>query len=139
MRNMQCRTYRARRFCIQDISAPGHRFDQAVILIAELGAQFPNALHQGVVRNRHVSPHRIEQLLFGNKTPDVSSKVAEHFERLGPKRNVLSTHANTASAKIESEAVEISNTADELVHSDTPSEHGNSANDRKFVSEKSSF
>ena len=52
---------------IEEISSTGYRLDQAMIAVAELGAQLSNALADGIASHDHIWPYGIEKLLLGHK------------------------------------------------------------------------
>ncbi len=122
-RRFHCKSIRQalRRLCphrgVQQIAAARHRLDQAAVVVAELMAQFPNALHERVIGHRHVWPHRLIEFLLGHEPPGVLCEVAQHLERLGPQVDLLIARTQASSRQIEHEAVELQNSVDDMVHS----------------------
>ena len=70
---------------------------------AELQAQFANALHEGIVGNRHIAPNGIVKLPLGDETSGVLGEMAEEKERLRPQLEVTSCDAHTAARQIQLE------------------------------------
>src|SRR5262249_22010818 len=99
-----------RQYCgVEQITAAGHSLDQLSIIIAELLAQFTDALHKRIIAHADVGPHSIEKLLLGHEPPDILREVAQHLERLGPQVDHLIAEAQASTRQIERKAVKPQN------------------------------
>src|SRR5262249_32381790 len=105
---------------LKQISAPRHGLDQLVIIVAELLAQFPDALHKRVVTHGNVGPHLLKQLSLGHKSPSIVREAAQHLERLGPQVDLLIAGSQTWPRYIEDKAVKPQDPVDDLVQSALP-------------------
>ena len=97
-------------------AATGNPPDHRAVSIAELQAQFANALHEGIVGNRHIAPNGIVKLPLGDETSGVLGEMAEEKERLRPQLEVTSCDAHTAARQIQLESVEAQDPGNNLIH-----------------------
>src|SRR5262245_38772859 len=94
---------------IEEISPAGYGFDQAVVVVAELGAQLSNTLANGIAGHDHIWPYDIEKLLLGHQPSSVGHQIAKHLKRLWPQLDILLVRAQTSARKIEGKPVEVQN------------------------------
>ena len=80
-----------------------------MFVVAELLAQFADALHERVIGHNNVGPYRLVKLLLGHKAAGVLCEVTQHLERLGPQVNVLFARPQIPARQIERERVEPQN------------------------------
>ncbi|HKS60760.1 MAG TPA: hypothetical protein VJT13_03620, partial [Xanthobacteraceae bacterium] len=102
--------------------------------IAELAAQFADALHQCIVGDCHAAPNRIVELLLGDQAPGVLGQVAQQTKRLRPQLEIASCDARTAAHQVQIESVEAQDPRNNLIH-DTPRMNRQRGN----LAEKSAF
>jgi hypothetical protein len=102
---------------VEEITTARHCLDQAAIDVAELLAQFADALHKRVIAHADIGPHGLEKLWLGDEQPSVLRKIAQHLERLGPQVDFLIAGAQTSACQIERKAVKPQH---RVVHSAAP-------------------
>jgi hypothetical protein len=95
--SLACDRGRLDRHCdVEQITPASRRPDQAVVVVAELLAQFPDALKERVIAYGDVGPRGFEKLLFGHEPPGMLNKIAEYLERLGAQVDLLIADAQTS-------------------------------------------
>jgi len=60
-----------------NVAAAEYRLDEAVFTVGQRAAQFPNALHERIVRDCHPWPDCVMQLLLRYKSSHISREVME--------------------------------------------------------------
>jgi hypothetical protein len=89
-----------------------------VIDVAELAAQFPNTLRDGVVGHHNIGPHSLIKLSPSDQPSGVLGKVIQYLKRLRPQFDVIVACPQASTRQIEDESVEPQNSVrDSLIHS----------------------
>ena len=91
---------------VKYIPAAGYRFEQLLVVVVQCAPQFDGALHQGIVGDEGIRPHRLDQFLFGDQPPGVLHQVFQGFEDLRAKPDLGAVFENTSSRHIQQEPAE---------------------------------
>src|SRR5206468_3356655 len=87
-----------------------------VLIVPQLVAQFPDTLHQRVIRYGNVWPNHLVKLLLRDKASSVLHKIAQDLKRLWSQVDVLIRAAQTPTRQVQRKAVEMQNPRVDLVH-----------------------
>ena len=75
--------------------------------IIEGAAQLERALHQRIVSNSGIGPHRLHQFLLADQLSSVFHKVLERFVDLGAKLDLLACLEHTPPYNVQRELAEL--------------------------------
>jgi len=95
-----------RHLSVEPITAARHRLDELRAIVAERAAQLTDALHQGIVGDGDIRPHRREQFVLGNEPAAILDQMKENRERLRPQRHLVTVKQQAAAVAVEHVAVE---------------------------------
>src|SRR5215510_1090811 len=101
---------------VKAVAPAQHSLDQSAVRIAELIAQQCDALHKRIVGHKNVGPHRFDKLIFGNKSPCILGKIAQHFECLWRQSDLLVSVSQTSAPQIERKTIETEHSRRKRTH-----------------------
>jgi hypothetical protein len=99
-RHNRRRERRNRHFGIQQIAAASQRSYETAGIVAELLAQFVDALNERVIRYGNTGPHRLVKLLLWHEPAGVFGEVAKNLERLGAQVDIVVAGAQKSPRQI---------------------------------------
>ena len=85
----------------KSIAAAWNRPDQARAFIRKRPSQFTNALHQRIVGDRQIRPHRCKELILGNETAGIFDQITQDRESLWPKGNLTTVPQQAATIQVQ--------------------------------------
>ena len=72
---------------LKPVASAGYRLDEPLALVGKRTPQFADALHQDVIGDGDVRPHRREQFVLRDRPPGILQQEAQHRECLRPQDN----------------------------------------------------
>jgi len=91
----------------EQIPAPRHSLEQLLVAIIQRATQLEGTLHQRIVGNEGVRPHRLHQFLFADQPTRMFHQVLEGFKHLRAKLDLLSRFEHTPPGDVQRELAEL--------------------------------
>ena len=91
----------------EQVPAPRHSLEQLLAAIIQCATQLEGTLHQRIVGNEGIGPHRLHQFLLADQPSRVFHQVLEGFIDLGAKLDLLSRLEHTPPCDVQRELAEL--------------------------------